>query len=164
MLAALVLGAVGILAFHGIFQNIKVSEQAHGPFQFVFQPQVYVTQQSVGRITGEIDDMLGGIGVENTRPMAIYYPDGSVQVGLAVEDVQLSLMLSNGTATRTVPEYNYIEAVFPWKSPLSDIVGYYKVDRELQKHRAMNGYDQAEGMTLYQGDHILYLARIKDEG
>jgi len=130
----------------------------------VFQPQVYVTHQSVGRITGEIDDMLGGIGVENTRPMAIYYPDDSAQVGLAVEDVQLSLMLSNGTATRTVPEYQHIAAAFPWKSPLSYIVGYYKVDPELQKYRMMNGYDEAEGMTLHEGDHILYLLRIKDEG
>lgn len=129
----------------------------------MFQPQVYVTHQSVGRITREIDDMLGGIGVENTRPMAIYYTDGSAQVGLAVEDVQLNLMLSNGTATRTVPEFKYIVAAFPWKSPLSDIVGYYRVDPELQKYRTMNGYGQAEGMTLHQGDHILYLLRIKDE-
>ena len=159
----LLAGTAGTLYYHGAFQEVVITEETHGPYRFVFQPQVSVTSQSVGQITDEIDAMLAGIGVEKRRPMAIYFPDGSAQVGLSIEDVELSLMLSNGTATRTVPESEYMSALFPWKSPLSFLVGYYKVDPVMQAYRLKKGYPGAEAMTVYEGDHILHLQRIKRE-
>lgn len=155
------IGAAGLLLYHGAHLKVNVSEEDHGPFHYVFQPVISASHQSVGRITGEIDEMLAGIGVEKTRPMSIYYGDGSAQIGLVVEDVQLNLMLSNGTTTRNLVEDRYAVVSFPWKSPLSYLVGHYKAKVELKNYRSANGYDQAELVTLYQGDSILFMQPVK---
>lgn len=160
LLVTLLAGATGMLFYHGAFTKVEIAEERHGPYRLVFRPQIYVTRQSEARITEEIDTMLSGIGVEKRQPMAVYFSDGSAQVGVSVEDVQLNLTLSNGTTTRTIPGEDYMVARFPWKSPLSPMVGYYKVDPVLNRYRETLGYVQTEDMTLYQGDHILYLTRI----
>ncbi|MBO6596952.1 MAG: hypothetical protein JJ921_14745 [Pseudomonadales bacterium] len=70
-------------------------------------------------------------------------------------------MHSNETATRTVPEVDDMAAAFPWKSPLSYMVGYNKVDPEMQAYRLSKGYSNAGAVTVYEGDHILHLQPIR---
>lgn len=155
-----VIGAVGLLFYHGALLKVSVSEDEFGPFQFVFQPVIAANPQSADRISREIDEMLAGIGVEATRPMSIHYRDGSAQIGLVVEDVYLNLRLSNGTTVRDIDQVRYAVTAFPWKSPLSPVVGRYKAEPALEAYREAKGYNQSELMTLLAGENILFMQPI----
>ena len=162
VLAALVLSAVGLAGYHGALSPVLISEESLGPFQFVYRPVVSVNHQKVTRLTSEIDLMLASIDVEHRKPLYVYFPDGSAQIGLKVDGVELDLTLSNGTRVQTIPEQEFLVARFPLRSPLSSFVGRMKVDVALAEYRRVKGYEASGVMTLYDGKTIIYLQSVSE--
>ncbi len=63
-------------------------------------------------------------------------------------------------AVREIPAGLFLTVRFPWRSPLSFVAGYFKVDPALARHRAARGYLKVEALARYDGDTILYMQPV----
>ncbi len=52
-------------------------------------------------------------------------------------------------------------ARFPWKTRLSFVIGYFKVDPTLKKHRDARGYAKVEAYATNLGDNIQFMQPIR---
>lgn len=51
-------------------------------------------------------------------------------------------------------------AEFPWRNPFSFVVGYFKVDPALARHREAHGCKKTEAWSLNDGHVIVYMQPI----
>jgi len=156
--ALLLLGA----AWMGAFHRVEVAERDCGPFTFVYLPIAAGEMGQVGAITTRIDAALEAAGVRARKPLDVFYPDGTGEIGFAVEGTTPAQLaaLPDKTADRTIPAQRCMAVEFPWRNRLSFMVGYVKVDPALAAWRAAHGYRKVEAMALNDGGTILYLQPI----
>ena len=152
-------------AYMGMFRRVQIAVSSQGPFTFVYRSMSGTNMSQVRQITTELSEVLREVGVTDARPLDVFYPDGAAQIGFAVGDLtdEQTAALNSKASVREIPEQECITARFPWRNPLSFIVGYLKVDPALARHRAANSYRKVEAMALNEGPTILYMQPIVAE-
>jgi hypothetical protein len=68
--------------------------------------------------------------------------------------------LDSSLLRRTIPAAPSLVARFPWKHPVSFVVGYFRVVPSLHLHREAHGYQDGPSYTVNLGDTILYVQPI----
>ena len=161
IILAVVLGGAGYL---GLFHGVHVEEGQCGPFKFVYREMSGANMKKVREITDSLAALPTAQGISQRKPLNVYFPDGSAQIGFAVEGAPEAKLaaLSGEAKIRDIPAGRCMKAEFPWKNPMSFMVGYMKVDPALKKHRESHGYKKVEAMTLNldQEKSILYLQPV----
>ena len=163
---ALLLGvSVGALAYLGAFASVVVEERTMGPFHFVYRTLDGSDPRRVGEITDRVGMALRAAGVTKIRPFDIFYPEGAGkpnEIGweVAEEHAQSLATLGSAYLQRTLPAQPCMVARFPWKHPLSFVVGFLRVDGALRAHREANGYQAAPAYTLNEGKQIAYIQPV----
>lgn len=164
-LVLVVLGALAALAFAGYmgaFRRVVIDEKECGPFTLVYRTAPGSDMGAVREITDELDEVLARNGIEERTPLDVFHPDDRAEVGFAVSgasEEQLSI-LGDEAGVRQIPARECMVTRFPWRNPLSFVIGYFKVDPALKRHRAAHGYEKAEALALNEGSTILYMQPI----
>lgn len=163
MFFALIIAIViGGYAYMGGFHRVVIEEKHMGPFKFVYQEIVAAEISKVGDITTAVAETLRSKDVTVLQAFDLYKPDGSGQVGFLVkefEPVKLKA-LEPAIKSRIIPAQLCMVTKFPWKNPLSYIMGYMKVDPELTAYREKYGYKEVWAATRHDGDFITYIQPI----
>jgi hypothetical protein len=163
--ALLLVAVVTALAYLGAFASVEVEERATGPFRFVYRTLDGADPRRVGEITDRVGTALRAAGVTRIRPLDIYYPEGAGkpnEIGweVAEEHAQALAALDASLLQRTIPAEPCMVARFPWKHPLSFVVGFFRVDGALRAHREAHGYQAAPAYTLNEGAAIAYIQPV----
>jgi len=168
LLIILLVFAVTILAavaYMGAFERIDIAEKDQGPFTFIYRDMAAGDMGKVGEITTALDSLLKSQGVTRRKPLDIFFPDGRGEIGFAVDGAlpeQLTT-LADEAKVREIPVQRCMVAEFPWRNPISFVVGYFKVEPALAKHRSAHGYKKVEALALNNGDVIVYMQPIARE-
>lgn len=152
---------LGLAGYFGVFTSIKVTEEEMGPYRLVFRSIPLVTAQEVGEATDKMGAMLDQIGVTEKAPMQVYYSDGNAEIGFVIGDDIRGLILSDGTTVKTLPRQTMMTAVFPWRHATSFVLGQFKVEAAFEQYRQEQSLPEAELMTVYRGNQILYLQPVR---
>jgi len=165
---ALLLGFALLAAatFLGAFTRVRVEERSVGPHHFVYRTMHGADPVQVGLITDQVGEALRAAGVTQLQPLDLYYPEGSRErneIGFAVgeADAARAASLDASFLQRTLPAEAALTVRFPWKHPLSYVVGALRVIPALRAYRAANGYQDGPSYTLHDGDTILYVQPIR---
>lgn len=165
ILLAFTVTMLAVLAYMGAFERIEISEKDQGPFTFVYRDMSAGGMSKVREMTTALDLLLESRGVTHRRPLDVFFPDQRGEIGFAVEGAlpaQLTLLAAEAKV-REIPVQRCMVAEFPWRNPLSFVVGYFKVDPALAKHRNAHGYKKVEALALNNGDVIVYMQPIARE-
>ena len=160
--ALIVLLVVGGYAYMGGFHRVVIEEIYVGPFKYVYREIVAAEIKKVGEITTAVADSLHSKDVTVLQPFDLYKPDGSGQIGFLVKEFEpIKLKALEPTIkSRIIPAQLCMVTTFPWKNPLSYIIGYAKVNPEFATYREKHGYKEVWAATRHDGDIITYIQPI----
>jgi hypothetical protein len=161
VLAGFLVSILGFAFYMGAFHQVVITEEPRGPYTHVYRDLPDVSQELVGVLTSEIDQLLEELGITERTVLDVYHADGSAQVGFAVIVDSMSMSLSDGTRVKTIPRQQMLVAEFPWRNEMSYIIGYLKVDPMLAAHRDAGGYARTEIMTMQETGAITYLQPVR---
>lgn len=138
--ALLLVAVVTGLAYLGAFASVEVEERAMGPFRFVYRTLDGADPRRVGEITEQVGNALRAAGVMRIRPFDVYYPEEAStpnEIGweVAEEHFQALTALDLSFLQRTIPAKPCMVARFPWKHPLSFVVGLWSRRRAARAPR-----------------------------
>lgn len=158
--------AAGASAYLGAFRSVTVTESEEGPFYFAYRELEGNSVSGVGAITTELNQELTSAGVSNKRPFDVFQPPGSTapnEIGFVVSETDMQQLQQKNRSMkfRVIPRQQYMKATFPFKSRLSFVVGYIKVEPAFGQHRATHGYAQTPAIALDEPDKITYLQPIE---
>lgn len=169
----LVLGLLGTLAatlaalatWLGAFTSVVVEEREAGPYTFVYRTMPGAEPAQVGALTDELAQTLRAGGIAPREPLDLFYPEGSAQpseIGFAIasEDAPRVAAHDPSLHVRELPAQPALVARFPWRHPLSFVVGFFKVVPALTAARAARGLRDGPSYTVNLGDTILYVQPI----
>jgi len=159
-LLALVLAGAAFLAWLGAFSVVVIEERPIGPFVFAYRELTDATPGDVGRITAEVMAELAAAGATELRPLGVYAPDGSAQIGVAVGGGLEKLEQIADLRVRQLEAQSGLVAVFPWRMPLSYLVSYLRVNPAFERYREANGYSVAPAWVLLDGDTIINMMPV----
>jgi hypothetical protein len=164
LLSLLLLAAVVLLcaAYMGAFHHVTIAEEDRGPFTFVYVGLGADELKNVGPVTTQVDAMLDAAGVTQRKPLDVFLPDSTAEVGFAVEGASPDQLanLPGKAAVKEIPVQRCMVTVFPWRNRLSFMFGFMKVDPALGAYRAAHGYVKTEAMAMVDGGEIVYMQRI----
>ena len=165
VLSALIAIALIVLlcaAWMGAFRSVAVTEEDRGPFTLVYMSIAPGQLDQVGPITDQLDAALTAAGISQRKPLDLFQPDGSGDVGFAVEGATADQLanLPSKASSRVIPAQRVMVATFPWRNRGSYMLGYIKVDRALADYRAAHGYKKVEAMSLLDGATIVYMQPV----
>lgn len=163
VVGSLALAVVGALAWMGALSGVEVQEQDMGPFPFVYVQDPSADFGRVGELTEALGARLHAAGFAQRQPAQVFYPAGrgvQNQIGFVMDRVVPIEVLGSDTFFRPVPPQRFMVARFPYRNPLSFMLGSMRVDAALQRHRRQKNYREAQVMVILQGDSILYLQPI----
>ena len=162
-LIALVMLGAGYL---GVFSRIEIEEREVGPYSLVYREMRGTDLQQVGAITTGLELLLERNGV-TARPFDVFYPKDAQpnEIGFALttrvgDETRARLAATDGVRLREVPRQRALVARFPWRSRLSFLVGYLKVDPALRAYRQKAGYKDAPAYALNEGTTIAYMQPV----
>jgi hypothetical protein len=170
VIAALVLVltalALAAAAWLGAFARLEVVEQELEPRRFVYRAMTGADPREVGRVTDQVNAALREAGVTPLAPLGVYYPAGSAQpneIGWTVDETHAARLsgLDPSLLHRTLRREAAMTVRFPWRHPLSYVVGALRVIPALRAHREAHGYQDGPSYTLHAGDTILYAQPIR---
>lgn len=149
--------------------SIDIVEREVGPYSLVYRTMRGTDLQQAGAITTELESLLDRNGVTPRRPFDVFYPADSqpneigfvLTAGIA-EQTRASLASIPGVQLREVPRQRAMVTRFPWKSRLSFLVGYLKVDPALRAYRDKAWYKDAPAYALNQGTTIAYMQPVRE--
>ncbi len=157
--------ALAVLTAHGAFRQVVVTEQVAGPFELIYRTAPQGDFTSVRRITTELERAFPAAGIHEMKPFDIFPPPGAApsQIGLLVgaADVAKAMAIPNRPSHRTIPAQRFVTTRFSYRSPLSFMVGFWKVDPALRQYRAANNLQQTWAGTINEGRTILYLQPVE---
>ena len=159
----LILLILGTLAWMGGLTGVQVQEQEKGPYAFVYVQEPTADFARVGELTETLGQRLDAAGFTQRQPAQIFYPAGrgvQHQVGFVVDRAVPYEVLGNDTFFRPVPSQRYMVARFPYRNPLSFVLGAWRSDAALRAHRQQQGYGDSNVMVILEGDAIVYLQPI----
>lgn len=154
-----------LLYYSWYFQSITIEEKEMWPYTLVYEAYTgdYASVQPV--IDKIYDGLLYDFQIKTTASFGIYYDNLASSVGVVVGP-EYSLELSRLRDKYNVKIWNKQKALvaeFPYKSPLSIIVGVMKVYPEYQKYVLSGGIQMREVMEIYDrtAKKIFYVMPIK---
>ena len=163
ILAVLVVLIVGAYGYLGGFRSITIEEKQMGPFHFAYREMVGTDFSKISEITTALDAELRDKGVTTLHPFDLFNPEGGGEIGFVVSESEAEQLLNSSIRIKTIPMQQCMVATFPWKNPMSYMVGFMKVDPALEAHRKKNGYRKTWAATRHDGDTITYLQPIVKE-
>ena len=161
--------AIAMLAavYLGAFARIRIEERVVGPYSLIYREMRGADLGQVGAITTELDSLLQKNGVIERRPFDVFYPQNGQpsEIGfvLTTEVAAQTLARIASTANvkvREIPKQRALVARFPWKSRLSFLLGYEKIDPALRAYRQKAGYKDAPAYALNEGRTIAYMQPV----
>ena len=162
----IVLAVVALLLifaiYMGAFRTITITEQDKGPFTLVYREIAAGELNKVGSITTALDTLLQQAAITSRQPLGVYYPDGTGEIGFAVEHAtpaQLATLAAQATV-RIIPAQRCMVTEFPWRNRGSFLVGFVKVDPALSAWREAHGYKKVEALAMNDGRTIVYMQPI----
>ena len=160
-LVALVAACGGFAAWLGAFAKVEIEERPIGPFTFAYRELPNATPADIGRVTSELITELSAAGATDLRPLGVYKPDGSAQIGVAVGGGQEKLAALPDVKQRELAAELGMVAKFRWRMPLSYIVSYLRVNPAFERYRAAKGYEIAPAWVLLDGRTIVNMMPIE---
>ena len=163
VLGGLAVVVAGLLGWMGALSGVQVQEQDMGPHPFVYVQDTTTDFSKVGQLTEALGQRLEAAGFTQRQPAQIYYPAGrgiQNQIGFAVDRVVGNDVLGSDTFFRPIPAQRYIVARFPFRNPLSFLLGHYRVEPALGRHRKQKNYAETQVMVILEGDSIVYLQPV----
>ena len=151
----------GFAAWLGAFSEIAIEERPIGPYAFAYRELPNATPADVGRVTEELVAELSAAGASDLRPLGVYAPDGSAQIGVAVGSGLDKLADVTGVRTRELRAERGLVAEFPWRMPLSFVVSYLRVNPAFERYREAKGYEIAPAWVLLDGRTIINMMPIE---
>jgi len=137
-------------AWLGAFAPVEIREQEIGPYTFAYRELENASVTDVGRVTESLAAELARAGATGLRPLGVYAPDGSAQIGVAIEGGAEKLAALGDVEVRELTAQRGMVAEFPWRMPLSFVV-----------YRASQGYEIAPAWVLQDGGLILNMMPIE---
>jgi len=164
-IAIVMCGLVGIAAYLGAFRTVAVTEAEEGPFYFAYRELGGNSLSDVGTITTALNNELTNAGITDKRPFDVFQVPGSDspnEIGFVISENDMKQLQQKTTSMkfRTIARQQYMKATFPFKSRLSFVIGYFKVDPAFAQHRAAHGYAPSLAMALDDPDEITYLQPV----
>ena len=153
----------GFAAWLGAFAEIAIEERPIGPYAFAYRELPNATPADVGRVTEALAAELSAAGASGLRPLGVYAPDGSAQIGVAVGGGLEKLAGMRDVQTRELRAERGLVAEFPWRMPLSFVVSYLRVNPAFERYREAKGYEQAPAWVLLDGDTIVNMMPVTVE-
>jgi hypothetical protein len=160
-LVALVAACGGFAAWLGAFEPVSIEERPIGPFTFAYRELPNATPADVGRVTEELRAELSAAGASELRPLGVYKPDGSAQIGVAVGGGAEKLAALPDVQLRELASQRGMVAEFPWRMPLSFLVSYVRVNPAFERYREAKGYEIAPAWVLLDGRTIVNMMPIE---
>ena len=160
-LVALVAACGGFAAWLGAFGAVAIDERPIGPYAFAYRELPNATPADVGRVTEELVAELSAAGASELRPLGVYAPDGSAQIGVAVGSGLDKLAGLRDVRTRELRAERGLVAEFPWRMPLSFVVSYLRVNPAFERYREARGYGPAPAWVLLDGAIIVNMMPIE---
>ena len=162
IIITIALVALAAAMYMGAFSRVDIAEQVRGPFTLVYRDMAAGDLNKVGEITTALDSVLGSAGLEHRKPLDVYFPDGRGEIGFAVEAASPEQLTALGDQAKVkeIPAQQFMVTEFPWRNPMSFMVGFYKVDPALADYRLAHGYRKVEALALNDGDVIVYMQPI----
>ena len=164
VVGVLLLALAGALAYLGLFSPINLEEREMGPYPFVYVQEAGTDFGKIGELTDDLSEWLGTIGFTDRKPAQLYYPAGrgsQNQIGFVVDRPMSLEMMRTDTFFRAIPAQRYVVAQFPFKNPLSFIVGHLRVDPAFKAYRKAKNLPETSAMVILDGDLILYLQPLE---
>jgi len=158
---ALVTACVGFAAWLGAFATVSIEERPIGPFTFAYRELPNATPADVGRVTERLLSELSAAGASEMRPLGVYKPDGSAQIGVAVGGGAEKLKNLPDVEMRELVSERGMVAEFPWRMPLSFVVSYLRVNPAFERYREAKGYEIAPAWVLLDGRTIVNMMPIE---
>ena len=160
-LVALCAACGGFAAWLGAFAEVTIAERPIGPYAFAYRELPNATPADVGRVTEELVGELSAAGASDLKPLGVYGPDGSAQIGVAVGGGLDKLASLGDVHTRELRAERGLVAEFPWRMPLSFVVSYVKVNPALERYREAKGYGPAPAWVLLDGGTIVNMMPVE---
>jgi hypothetical protein len=158
---ALVAACTGFAAWLGAFSKVAIVEKPIGPFTFAYREIPEVTPADVARVTERLMAELSAAGAAELRPLGVYKPDGSAQIGVAVGGGAEGLAKLEDVNVRELVAERGMVAEFPWRMPLSFVVSYVKVNPAFEAYRESHGYEIAPAWVLLDRGTIVNMMPIE---
>ncbi|MFI5315419.1 MAG: hypothetical protein ACHQ6T_06950 [Myxococcota bacterium] len=158
---ALVAACGGFAAWLGAFEKVAIEERPIGPFTFAYRDLPNATPADVGRVTEDLIAELSAAGASGLRPLGVYKPDGSAQIGVAVGGAAEKLAALPDVRMRELVAERGMVAEFPWRMPLSFVVSYLRVNPAFERYREEKGYEIAPAWVLLDGPTIVNMMPIE---
>jgi hypothetical protein len=153
----------GFAAWLGAFAEVAIEERPIGPYAFAYRELPNANPADVGRVTEALVAELSAAGATGLRPLGVYAPDGSAQIGVAVGGGLEKLAGIADVQTRELRAERGLVAEFPWRMPLSFVVSYLRVNPAFERYREARGYEQAPAWVLLDGDTIVNMMPVTVE-
>ena len=160
---ALLVAVAGLLGWLGAFAKVEIREQELGPYAFVYVQETTADLAKVRQLTQELGARLDASGFTERQPAQVYYPTGrgiQNQVGFIVDRTVPFELLGAETFFRPIPPQRYMTARFPFRNPLSYVVGQFRVEPAFAQYRQERKYAESSALVIHEGDHILYLQPV----
>jgi hypothetical protein len=159
LFAAMVLGT---FAWLGVFDRVSVGEHIAGPYTIVYRESSRADHGEFARVTTELHAALTEAGITHADPFDVFRPDGHNDIGFRVaeQDTGRLRLLGPSWNVRMIEAAPSMTARVPWRSPLSFVVGYFKVDPALRDWRSKHGYSKSVAYVIHEGATDLYVQPI----
>lgn len=146
----------------GGFNRVVIEEKHMGPFNFVYRDIIGAEFSNVGKITTAVEETLRNKEITVLQPFNLFKPDGSGQVGFLVREFEPAKLksLEPSITSRIIPGQRCMVTTFPWKNPISYIMGYMKVDPEFSAYREKHEYKEVWAATRHDEEVITYIQPI----
>ncbi len=157
-----VAAGAGFLAWLGAFSSVSIEERPIGPYVFAYRELPEATPGDVGRVTEQVAFELAAAGVTELKPLGVYAPDGSAQIGVAVGAGREKLADVHDLKLRELGASRGLVADFPWRTPLSFLVSYLRVNPAFERYREARGYEIAPAWVLRDGETIVNMMPVME--
>ena len=167
IVGGLLVAVAGLLGWLGAFGKVEIREQDFGPYSFVYVQETTADLAKVRQLTQELGKRLDAAGFPQRQPAQIYYPTGrgiQNQVGFIVDRTVPFELLGAETFFRPIPAQRYMAAHFPFRNPLSYMVGQFRVEPAFAAYRRQKNYAESHALVIHEGDRILYLQPVAGAG
>lgn len=160
-LVALLAACGGFAAWLGAFGEVAIEERPIGPFTFAYRELPNANPADVGRVTERLVAELSAAGAGELRPLGVYKPDGSAQIGVAVGAGADKVASVGDVKVRELAAEHGMVAEFPWRMPLSYVVSYLRVNPAFERYRESHGYEIAPAWVLLEDRTIVNMMPIE---
>ena len=164
VLAVLVAVVAAFLVWLGAFTRVAIEERPIGPYVFAYRELSEASPGDIGRVTAEVAAELENAGASDLKPLGVYAPDGSAQIGVAVGAGREKLGGLRDVKLRELAAERGLVASFPWRMPLSFLVSYLRVNPAFERYRESKGYEIAPAWVLLDGPTIVNMMPVQESG